>query len=740
MLEILRRNSGGDWGKYSALLDPLSREEIAQSVLLMREYESSGHGWFWSTDSHGRITYISPRLAAQIGFEDGQLIGRTLGRVFVEDREIERAEDDDGRARGLKIYLAGRKAFSNIVIHTQCGKFDQRWALSGHPQRDNDGRFAGYRGHAVDVTEQYRSESEASRLAMFDSLTGLSNRHRLTSQLDREMKVCVAAKRSCAVMMLDLDRFKAVNDTLGHQAGDELLKQVAQRLRNLIKDEFELGRLGGDEFQIILPDIDDRGRLADLGHSIVTHLSQPYSVDGNRCVIGASVGIAVAPYDGITSEELVRGADLALYAAKGSGRGQFRFYSSELHDKARERNDIEEALRDALQNEELSLHYQPFVHQENGKVAGYEALMRWQHPKMGWIEPSKFIPIAEETNLITSLGEWAIRQACRDAAKWPNDVSVAINVSAAQFQQEGLAAIIGGALAASAIDPARLEMEITESVFISDMERTDKLFRDLKKLGVRLSLDDFGTGFSSLSYLGRAPFDKVKIDRSFVVGSTEEGSRNPAIISAIVSVAGALGMRTTVEGVEALDELALVREKGVDYIQGYLFSKPLTQDKILEKQGLGEWVLEAKGPSRNRAQRLSVLRKIGVIHGDYRYEVRMRNLSRTGAMIEGVSDVPVGTELVLDLGEGQLAVATVRRSEGDVQGVEFETGLVNDGADGLCTRFRISPYALAAAGMPLQALPPGAYPLAENVPATTESRPSFETRTFADTATRRGSD
>lgn len=739
MLEIWRKNSGSDWGEYADLLDPLSHAEIAQSVLLMREYESSGHGWFWATDSHGRITYISPRLAAQIGFEEEDLYGRTLGRVFVEDREIERAEDDDGRARGLKIYLAGRKAFSNIVIHTQCGEVDQRWALSGHPQRDADGRFSGYRGHAVDVTEQYKSESEASRLAMFDSLTGLSNRHRLASQLDREMKVCVAAKRSCAVIMLDLDRFKAINDTLGHQAGDELLKQVAQRLRNLVKGEFELGRLGGDEFQIILPDIDDRGRLADLGHSIVTHLAQPYSVDGNRCVIGASVGIAVAPYDGITSEELVRGADLALYAAKGSGRGQFRFYSSELHEKARERNEIEEALRDALQNEELTLHYQPFVHQENGKVAGYEALMRWNHPRMGWIEPSKFIPVAEETNLITGLGEWAIRQACKDAAQWPDDVSVAINVSAAQLQQDGLAAIIASAIAASAIDPARLEMEITESVFISDMERTDELFREMKKLGVRLSLDDFGTGFSSLSYLGRAPFDKVKIDRSFVVGSTDEGSRNPAIISAIVSVAGALGMRTTVEGVEALDELALVREKGVDYIQGYLFSKPLTQNDILEKMASGELVLEAKGPKRNRAQRLSVFRKIGVIHCDYRYEVRMRNLSRTGAMIEGIADVPLGTDLVLDLGEGQLAVATVRRSEGDVQGVEFETWLVNDGEDGLCTRFRISPYALAAAGMPLQALPPGAYPLAEKASATTESRPTFATRKFGGAKVIRGS-
>ena len=576
MLEILRRNSGGDWGKYSALLDPLSREEIAQSVLLMREYESSGHGWFWSTDSHGRITYISPRLAAQIGFEEGQLIGRTLGRVFVEDREIERAEDDDGRARGLKIYLAGRKAFSNIVIHTQCGKFDQRWALSGHPQRDNDGRFAGYRGHAVDVTEQYRSESEASRLAMFDSLTGLSNRHRLTSQLDREMKVCVAAKRSCAVMMLDLDRFKAVNDTLGHQAGDELLKQVAQRLRNLIKDEFELGRLGGDEFQIILPDIDDRGKLGELADKIIQIVSQPYPIDGKRAVIGTSVGIAIAPYDALESVYLIHASDLALYAAKHGGRGQFRFYSADLKDEEEERQELLDDLRIALNEDQLELHYQPVVQCDNSMVVGFEALMRWEHPERGPVPPSAFIPVAESSALINQLGEWALRRACEDAKAWPKSVRVAVNVSGEQLLDPNFSASVVNALAVSGLAPNRLEIEVTESIFVRDDSAARTTLEQCMALGCGVALDDFGTGYSSLSYLHRFPISRIKIDGSFV-NQAPVDANSASIVRAIAELGKSMDLQITAEGIETAAQREFITSHGCQNLQGFLISRPLSE-------------------------------------------------------------------------------------------------------------------------------------------------------------------
>ncbi len=333
--------------------------------------------------------------------------------------------------------------------------------------------------------------------------------------------------------------------------------------------------------------------------------------------------------------------------------------------------------------------------------------MRWHHPERGAISPAVFIPIAEDSNLINSLGEWALRKACEDAVAWPGGLRVAVNVSAVQFATAGLPAIVANALASSELDPERLELEITESVFMGDTESTDKMFGALKKLGVRLALDDFGTGYSSMSYLRKAPFDKIKIDQSFVRGCTEPSTSNAAIISAIISLAKALGMETTAEGVEAMDELKLVRELGAGTIQGYIYSEAFPQDEVCERLECGKFEFVPTGPEHYRSERRTVYRRIGIIHEDYRYEVVLRDLSRTGARIEGLLDVPVGTRFVLDLGEGQLAVASVRRSRESVQGLEFETPLVSDGAGGLYTRHRVSPYALAAAGMPLTALGPG---------------------------------
>jgi diguanylate cyclase (GGDEF)-like protein len=533
-----------------------------------------------------------------------------------------------------------------------------------------------------------------------------------------------SAKRSCGLMMLDLDRFKQVNDTLGHPAGDELLKQVAQRLERIVGSKGEIGRLGGDEFQIILPDVDDRGELGELAHRIIQMISQPYSLDGSRAIIGTSVGMAIAPYDGIEPPDLIKSADLALYAAKGGGRGQYRFYSNDLKDSAQKRREIEEDLRDALTRGELQMHYQPVVRATDNTVVGFEALMRWEHPERGSISPAVFIPIAEESNLINSLGEWAVRQACADAAQWPGELRVAVNVSAHQFNSESLPNIVANALANSGLIARQLELEITESVFMGDKSAVDTMFARLKKIGVKLSLDDFGTGYSSLGYLRRAPFDKIKIDQSFVRGCTESDNSNSAIIAAIVSLAEALEMETTAEGVEAMDELALVRQRRATNIQGFIYSRAVPHEQVMDKLKDGNFVYEPSGPPKQRSQRRTLFRKIGVIHEDARYEAVMRNLSKTGAMIEGLLDVPVGTDLVLDLGEGQLAVGTVRRSQDATQGIEFETPLISDGADGLCTRHRISPYALAAAGMPLKALPSGQYPMLQNTHGG-GSRPRF---------------
>ena len=510
-----------------------------------------------------------------------------------------------------------------------------------------------------------------------------------------------AAKRACALMMVDLDRFKQVNDTLGHPAGDELLKQVAERLRQVIGKHSEIGRLGGDEFQVILPDMDDRGRLGELAKKIIEILSQPFALGESRAVIGASVGIAIAPYDGVEPSELVRNADLALYAAKGGGRGQFRFYASDLQIEATRRLQIEAELRDALERDEIFLAYQPIIEPSTNKVVALAADLRWIHPDLGDVLPEVFNPIAEEANLNGPLGDWAIRRACEEAVQWPGNVKVAIRVAGAQFADSNFLNLVTQALANSELAPDRLELEFAEAMLVGETQAAKDMFNSLKMLGVRVVLDRFGTGFSSLGNLCNTPFDKIKFDETFIRGITEPGSRKVAIVKAIVGLAESLGMIVTANGIAARDELALMRSLGVDQIQGSIYADAVASEDVLEAMTCGEWVIEPEGPSRYRQDRRTVFLKVGVIHEDYRYEVTMRNLSRTGCLIEGLLDVPVGTSFVLDFGGGQLAVGEVKRSAGAMQGVEFELPLVDDGAGGLVTRNRLSPFALASAGKPL---------------------------------------
>ncbi len=684
----------------------LTADELKQAVLLLRDYEASGLGWFWSSNADGQITYISQTVADAIGCARTELLGRPVQSLFILDRD-----EQDTLERPLPLILSARKTFADLAVRAALEKAEVWWSISGRPQFGADGKFIGYRGNGADITATRQSQLDASRMAQFDSLTGLANRHRMSKRLNGTLTAYQSAKRCCAVLMIDLDRFKQVNDTLGHPAGDELLKQVGQRLQRVVTDKnTEIGRLGGDEFQIILPDIDDRGRLGEIAKTVIAMLSQPYQISGSRCVIGASVGIAIAPYDGITSEELIRSADLALYASKGGGRGQFRFYSSDLYSEAERRRQIEEDLRDALNGDQMRVAYQPIIDTKTNKVVALEALARWAHPDLGEVSPGVFIPIAEECNLIGPLGDWVLKQACVDAASIPGHVKVSVNVSAMQFANPGFAAIVAQALAHAELEPERLELELTETIFLGDREATEAMFNALKLLGVRLVLDDFGTGYSSLAYLQHAPFDKIKIDKSFITGVTEQGNRNAAIIASIVSLADALGMDTTAEGIEAHDELNAMRKLGVGQIQGFIYAQAVSFGDVCEALLTGEWVIEPDGPSKYRPERRTVLRRVGLIHEDHRYEAMMRNLSRGGCLVEGLLDVPLGTKFVVDFGEGQLAVAVARRSAGSMQGLEFEHQLVDDGAGGLCTRHRVSPYVLAQAGMPLGQLPPGQHP------------------------------
>ncbi|MEM7700347.1 MAG: EAL domain-containing protein [Pseudomonadota bacterium] len=651
-------------------LENEARDRVAaRAEDILRSFEDTGQGWFWETDRRGTISYISESAAIVLGKTVESLHGEPLTTIVDADAGANEAE------RTLGFHLTARSAFRDIeVLAANQGDEDRYWSLTGRPVYDSFKNFCGFRGHGADLTEKRRSEQQVTRLAHFDSLTGLANRVQMSEALEQILAAPRASDRLCTVMMLDLDRFKTVNDTMGHPAGDALLKQVAQRLERVIGPKGRCGRLGGDEFEVLMPGEQDREALAHIAKEIISSLSQPYTIDGQSVVIGASVGVALAPYDGTSSEDLIRNVDLALYAAKDSGRGVHRFYAEDLHSAAEERAELEQELRDALHTGGLTLYYQPVVYAANEKIVGFEALMRWIHPKRGFISPEKFVPIAEDAGLIDQMGQWALRTACEDLARWPKSIRCAVNVSPLQFSNPQLANHVANALAHAGVDPARLELEITESVFLNDSSGTDAMFAALKRVGVRLALDDFGTGYSSLGYLKKAPFDKIKIDQSFVRGATEDGSRNGAIISSITSLAEALNMDTTAEGVETLDELELVRLLGCSHIQGYIYHKPLnTEDATKLVQG--NLAAEAEGPKSARVPRQVLLRRVVVLHRDKRLTANIRNLSEGGAMVEGLWNMPVGGTIRIEFNVDQYVDAQVRWSRENRVGVEFSEPL-----------------------------------------------------------------
>jgi diguanylate cyclase (GGDEF)-like protein/PAS domain S-box-containing protein len=689
--------------------NPVAASRPDRAVVL-GEVEELGIGMFWATDVEGHLSFLSHRALVDLGTDSETMIGKPLTQVFHD------VDDEDGgpSQRSLAFKLKARSKLDEQIVAVPNGRGATRWwRLNGRPLTDAAGTFKGYRGSAVDISAQYAYETQVARQSQVDELTGLANRRKLNERLTATLAAFRASQRSCALMMLDLDRFKQINDTMGHPAGDELLKQVAQRLSSIVKDYGEVGRLGGDEFQVLLPDMDDRGTLGELANRIVQSISQPYQINGRRAIIGTSIGIAIAPYDGVDTDELTRAADMALYSAKETRGGTFCFFTSELRDAASKTAMLGERLRDAVDRGELKLAYQPLVDPLTNEVKCFEALLRWHDEDEGDISPAQFIPVAENDDLIIRIGEMALKQACMDALSWPDTIRVAVNVSAKQFIRPGYRKAVAAALQASGLPPGRLELEITESVFVGDLETVDAIFHDLKKLGVRLSLDDFGTGYSSLGYLKHGHFNKIKIDQSFVRGCTENGDTNPAIITAIVALAKALGMETVAEGVEAMDELELVKARGADLVQGYIFSRPITQDQVLAQFAEGSSIFRPSGPPRHRAERITIFRKVGLIHEDHYYDVILRNLSKTGARITGLAGVPVGTDVVLDLGHGQLVVSKVVNATENSQGLKFETSMISDGSGGFMTRHRISPYSLAEAGIPLAALGAGAFPLAK---------------------------
>jgi diguanylate cyclase (GGDEF)-like protein len=429
-----------------------------------------------------------------------------------------------------------------------------------------------------DITEQRQAEVRIEYMAHHDALTDLANRVLLNERLEQALSRFQGGQM-VAVHHLDLDQFKAVNDTFGHPAGDKLLKIVADRLRGLVRETDTIARMGGDEFVIVQAPVAEPAEATALAQQIIEWMCEPYDIDGHQAIVGASIGIAVSPGDGSIPDKLLRNADLALYRAKGDGRGTFRFFEPAMDEQMQTRRIMEQDLRKALPAGEFELYYQPVVSLESNEISGFEALIRWNHPEQGLVAPATFIPLAEEIGFIVPLGEWVIRQACVTAAQWPEHLHVAVNISAAQFRGSSLMSIIVNALATSGLHPTRLEIEITETVLLHDKEATLATLHQLRALGIRIAMDDFGTGYSSLTYLQCFPFDKIKIDRSFVKDITEN-TGSLYIVRAVAALANGMGMAATAEGVETSEQLDKIVAEGCTEMQGYLFSRPLPVHEI----------------------------------------------------------------------------------------------------------------------------------------------------------------
>ena len=642
-----------------------SRPANSRAEGLIEEFESSEKGWFWETGRDGSLTYISDSVARALGREASDL----LERPFTDLVSTETADGSATSERTLGFYLLSHVAFQDLIVRAKT-KNEIWWSISGRPVHDEVGRFFGYRGFASDLTKVRQSEVELDRLARQDSLTGLANREALRRALDDALVGAARRKHRCSVFLMDLDRFKAVNDTLGHPAGDTLLRLVSLRLRDVIGERGQVGRLGGDEFEVVLPATSAQDELSELAQGIIDSLSRPYTINGTAVSIGASVGIVTSDYDDRTSDDLMRDADLALYAAKAAGKGCFRFFASEMHEAARERQRIESDLRVALEKGQLRVVFQPSVDASSEAVTGFEALIRWDHPERGPVSPAVFIPLAEEIGLINEIGEWVLRTACAEAAKWPEQVSIAVNLSPIQFKLPSLPSTVRAILNESGLAAERLELEITEGVFLSNDAHVHEMIHNLKKIGVKLALDDFGTGYSSLSYLLRVPFDKIKIDQSFVRGASDAGSRNAALIRAMVALASDLQMQTTAEGVETQEELLLIRNLGCSLIQGYYFGKPMPADEAKELAFKGS----ATRPDAHLTQREPRIRIIraALLHYHGRVKgARLRNISSGGALVECRDEVEVGTEIKLDFGAGGLIAGTIAWAKGTQFGVHF---------------------------------------------------------------------
>lgn len=561
---IVMTGSLVSWYKATALLRSQARSARQEQMLavLLQDFEQHAGDALWGTGPDGRLRHASPRLQELLGLQPDEQRAVTLV-------ELLRRRSPAG-AEQLSRLMAAGQPFRDLQVSIDDARGTVHLQMNGKALSDESGAFLGWRGVVSDVTEKVNSEEMLRQLAHTDSLTGLANRFMLRDTLARLIK----QDRPLALLTIDLDRFKAVNDNHGHSAGDAVLLAVADRLRACVPPSALLARLGGDEFAVVLSTLADIAAAAAVAQRVVDTLAEPVELGPRTMRIGASVGLTTREDEPVSLDGLLVQADMAMYAAKEAGGGQWAHYTPLLGENSRRHLAIEQGLRSALERGELTLHWQAKVDLASRRITGAEALMRWTHPTLGLIRPAEFIPVAEQCGLIDALGQWALREACRAGARELAGLTVAVNVSPMQLQNRHFLQQLRETLDTSGMDPARLELELTESVFMEDAEHALRLLQALRQTGVRLALDDFGTGFSSLSYLRSFPFDTLKIDQAFVAELlSKDNSR--AIVRMITELAATLGMRTVTEGIETLAQMQAVRAAGCDEIQGYLVSRPM---------------------------------------------------------------------------------------------------------------------------------------------------------------------
>ena len=528
--------------------------------------------WYWEQDAQLRFSHITSGF-----YERGRLVAADyIGKTRWESNP---AMLDTPWGRDHQRCQQARLPFSNLEYAIAGSDGVLRWySTSGEPVYDAAGQFKGYRGTGSEITERKLSEQRIHHIAHHDVLTGLPNRILMQDRLAQATAYANRSGCQLWVLLIDLDRFKFVNDSLGHKAGDLLLQTVAARLQASVRDSDTVARLSGDEFVAILSEYPEHRLSTDIVQRVMRAVAQPVQLGGREFLVTCSIGVAVYDSAGTPVQELIEHADIAMYSAKKLGRNGFQFYQPSMNEATQERLNIEGALRHALERDEFVLHYQPQVDLRSGRIVGMEALLRWRHPELGMVAPARFIALAEETGLIVPIGAWVLRTACAQNRAWQDaglaPLRVAVNLSARQFSEPGLVGAIAAVLADTALAPGNLELELTESLFMHDVDQAVVLLHELKALGVALSIDDFGTGYSSLSYLRRFPIDVLKIDRSFVNDIVSDAD-DAAIVASIIALAHNLKLRVIAEGVESRDQLDYLRSSGCDEMQGYYFSRPL---------------------------------------------------------------------------------------------------------------------------------------------------------------------